>query len=151
MERLLIRLSYPGIQLRIVLENMNSELKNSMGTETDCGEKSRRIFFLRRTIKLYFISQIAALFCKTQNQVIDQQCLRSVFLGNTSFMEKNAILRICSSPCFSNMKTFTIDKGTGKDTREIPKHLKTVYCSNCTADSRKAVEAFEQKHFKANS
>lgn len=79
------------------------------------------------------------------------QCPRSVFLGNTSFMEKNAILRICSSPCFSNMKTFTIDKGTGKDTREIPKHLKTVYHSNCTADSRKAIEAFEQKHFKANS
>lgn len=129
---------------------MNSQLKSSTWTETVCGEKSHRIFFLRRTIKLYLISQIAALFCKTQTRVIGN-APGSVFLGNTSFMEKNAILRICSSPCFSNMKTFTIDKGTGKDTREIPKHLKTVYHSNCTADSRKAIEAFEQKHFKANS
>lgn len=130
---------------------MLRELKTSMETETVCTQKSHRIFFLRRTIKLYLIYPIAALLCKTQNRVIDWQCLSSVFLGNTSLMKKNAILRTCSSPCFSNMKIFTIDGGTGKDTLEIPKHLKTVYHSNCTADLRKAVEAFEQKHFKANS
>lgn len=129
---------------------MHSELKASMETETDCAQKGHRTFFLRRTIKLYLISQTAAL-CKTQNRVNDWQCLSFVFLGNTSLTEKNAILRICSSPCFSNMKIFPVDTGTGKDTLEIPKHFKTVYHSNFTANLRKAVEAFEQKHFKANS
>lgn len=94
--------------------------------QTVCAQNSHRSYFLRRTIKLYLISQIAALFCKTCNRVIDWQCLSSVFLGNTSFMKKNAILRICSSPCFSNMKIFRIDTGRGKDTRKIPKHLSSL-------------------------
>lgn len=128
-----------------------------METETGCAQKSHRTFFLRRTIKLYLISQIAAFFCKTQNREMDWQCLSSVLLGNYSFMEKNAILRICSFPCFSNMKILTdtgnntIDTGTGKDKLEISKHLRTVYHSNCTVNLRKAVETFEQKYFKANS
>lgn len=98
-----------------------------METEMVCAQKSHRIFPLRRTIKLYLIYQIAAFFCKTQNRVIDWQCLSSVFLGSTSLMKKNDILRICSSLCFSNTKIFTIYTGTGKDTLEIPKHLKPVY------------------------
>lgn len=134
---------------------MRRELKHSRGTETACRiffHGKKKVFFLvKKTIKLYLNSQISALCCKPQNWVIDQQCLRSVFLGNTTFMKKKSILRMCSSPCFNGMKIFTTDTSTGKDTLETSENLETVYQSNCTADLRYTVEAFEQKHFKANS
>lgn len=138
---------------------MHRELKHSRGTETACRSEEPQDFFWwkeeryfnQKNYKIYLISQISALCWKTQNWVIDWQRLRSVFLGNTSFTERNSILRICSSPCFSGMKISTTDTSTGKDTLKTLENLETVYQSNCTADLRYAVEAFEQKYFKANS
>lgn len=76
--------------------------------------------------------------------------LRCVLLGNTYFIEKNSILRICSFPYFNSIKIFTTDTRMEK-TLWRPENLETVYQSNCTADLRYVVEVSEQKHFKANS